>query len=247
MKQLVSKLYAICMVILFWYGAYIYLSAYIVPNPWEVFAYLGTQALEGGLLAHVQASLWRLVWSVSGSLILGAALGILAGYSALVDRLLTPLVYLFYPVPRVAFLPVFLLVLGLGERSKVALMIAVAAFYIYIPLRDTVKHLPKTYLQQARQFGFNAWQTFRWIILPCVAPELFTALKLTLGTSMATLFFAENYVTQWGLGYFIMTSWFRSDYVAMYAGIVLLSLMGNLLFALLSCLQKVALSWQSES
>lgn len=247
MKQLLTKVYAVCIIVLFWYGAYVWLAAFIVPNPLEVFEYLWSQTLGGGVLPHVQASLWRILWSVTGSLLLGGSLGLLAGSFAAVDRLLTPIVYLFYPVPRVAFLPVFLLLLGFGEQSKVALMIAVAAFYCYIPLRDTVRKLPKTYLQQARQFGFNAWQTLRYIILPCVAPELFTALKLMLGTSMATLFFVENYVTQWGLGYFIMNSWFKSDYIALYAGIVLLSLLGNVLFALLALLQKVCLKWQDQN
>lgn len=247
MKQhLLAKVYAVCIVVLLWYGAYVWLAAFIVPNPWDVCVYLWSQAFGGGVLPHIQASLWRILWSVTGSLILGASLGILAGSFVVVDRLLTPLVYLFYPVPRVAFLPVFLLLLGLGERSKVALMIAVAAFYIYIPLRDTIANLPQSYLQQARQFRFTTWQTVRYIILPCIAPELFTALKLTLGTSMATLFFVENYVTQWGLGYFIMNSWFKSDYVALYAGIVLLSLVGNILFALLGQVQKITLRWQKE-
>ncbi|MGO4928205.1 ABC transporter permease [Fundicoccus sp. Sow4_F4] len=245
MKQMLSKVYAICMVLLVWYGAYRMLEAFIVPNPWHVFEYLWRESLGGSLWPHIQASLWRILWSVAGSLFFGASSGLLAGSVPLVDRLLTPIVYLFYPVPRVAFLPVFLLLLGLGELSKVALMIAVAAFYIYIPLRDTVKYLPKSYLQQARQFGFNAWQTLRYIILPCVAPELLTALKLTLGTSMATLFFVENYVTQWGLGYFIMTSWFKSDYIALYAGIVLLSLLGNILFALLGLVQTLSIKWQA--
>ncbi len=244
MKHLLTKGYAVIVLVLCWYGAYRLLSAFIVPNPFEVFDYLWAQGLGGTVLPHMQASLLRILWSVLGSLLIGASLGLLAGYSALVDRLLTPIIYLLYPVPRVAFLPVFLLLLGLGESSKVALMIAVAAFYIYIPLRDTVNSLPKSYLQQARQFGFNARQTFVYIILPSVAPELFTALKLTIGTSMATLFFVENYVTQWGLGYFIMNSWFKSDYVALYAGIVLLSILGNLLFDLLALIQKLCLKWQ---
>ena len=244
MKHILTKSYALLMVLLFWYGASRWLDAFIVPNPLAVFDYLWLHTLDGVVLTHILASLGRIIWSVIGSLIIGGTLGLLAGSFPLLDRLFTPIVYLFYPVPRVAFLPVFLLLLGLGERSKVALMIAVAAFYIYIPLRDTLKNLPPSYLLQARQFGFNARQTLIYIILPSIATDLFTALKLTLGTSMATLFFVENYVTQWGLGYFIMNSWFKSDYIALYAGIVLLSLVGNLLFDLLAITQKLSLKWQ---
>lgn len=246
-RKRLTRLYAIIIVLLMWAGLHEQLQAFIVPDPIAVFRYLLESMLSGQLIQHVIASLLRIMWAMLGTVLIGAGLGLLAGSIPLVDFLLTPIVYLFYPIPRVAFLPVFLLLLGLGEQSKVALMIAVAAFYIYIPLRDTLQQLPQNYTWQAKQFGFTIWQRLVYIILPALGSELFTALKLVLGTSMATLFFVENYVTQWGLGYFIMNSWFKSDYVALYAGIVLLSFIGNILFDLLALAQRYCLKWQWNS
>lgn len=246
-RKLITRLYAIVIVLLLWSGIHQQLHAFIVPDPIAVFRYLSERLLSDQLTQHVIASLLRIMWAMLGSVIIGTGLGLLAGSIPLIDHLLTPIVYLFYPIPRVAFLPVFLLLLGLGEQSKVALMIAVAAFYFYIPLRDTLQHLPQSYTWQAKQFGFTTLQRLVYIILPALGSELFTSLKLVLGTSMATLFFVENYVTQWGLGYFIMNSWFKSDYVALYAGVVLLSFMGNILFDLLAIAQKYCLRWQPNS
>ena len=244
MKNFVSRIYAVVSVLAIWLVLHYVLDAFIVPHPVAVGWYLVEHLGDGILLAHIWASLGRILLAVLGSVLIGGSLGVLTGSIPLVDRYLTPIVYLFYPVPRVAFLPVFLLLFGLGDVSKVWLMIAVAGFYILIPVRDAIKELPETYALIAQQFGFTRRMWVVDVILPAIAPAFFTALKLTLGTSMATLFFAENYATQFGMGYFIMNSWFKSDYVGLYAGIVMLSVVGNLLFDGVAWVQQKVMKWE---
>ena len=239
-----SKVYAIGMVLVVWFVLHGVLDAFIVPSPVAVGRFLVVDLERSRLVRHLAASLLRILAAVGGSVLVGGSLGILSGSMPVVDRLLAPIVYLFYPVPRVAFLPVFLLLLGLGEASKIWLMIAVAGFYIWIPVRDAIVELPEMYVLMARQFMFTRRMWVVEVVLPAVAPAFFTALKLTLGTSMATLFFAENYATQYGIGYYIMNSWFKSDYVGMYAGIVALSVLGNLLFGMVNWVQLRVVKWE---
>lgn len=241
--KVLSKTYAVVSVLGIWLGLHYTLDAFIVPHPVNVMVYFVEYVIDGVLLKHIFASLWRILLAMLGSVLIGGFLGIVTGSVPIVDRYLTPIVYLFYPVPRVAFLPVFLLLFGLGDESKVLLMIAVASFYVLIPVRDAIKELPATYGMIAQQFGFTRRMWIVEVILPAISPAFFTALKLTLGTSMATLFFAENYATQYGMGYFIMNSWFKSDYIGMYAGIVMLSLVGNLLFDGVSWVQRRVMKW----
>lgn len=81
------------------------------------------------------------------------------------------------------------------------------------------------------------------MILPAIAPNLLTALKISTGTSLSVLFFAENFATTKGLGYFIMDSWMKLAYVDMFAGIVMMSLLGVGLFNFIELLEKRFCSW----
>jgi NitT/TauT family transport system permease protein len=81
------------------------------------------------------------------------------------------------------------------------------------------------------------------VIVPAVLPDLFTSLRISVGTSISVLFFAENFATRFGIGYFIVDSWLKLDYVAMFAGIVAIALMGLALFGFLDFLEKKICKW----
>ena len=78
-------------------------------------------------------------------------------------------------------------------------------------------------------------------------PNLFSGLRISIGISLASLFFAENYATQFGIGYFILSAWTKMDYVEMFSGILMLGFIGILLFNLLDRLESVCVPWQRRS
>lgn len=215
--------------LLLWQGASWVFPPRLVPPPLPT-VFLFIQLFPHTLLFHLLASLGRTLLAVIVSVLFALPLGILLGRSQRMDRILTPLVYILYPVPKIAFLPVFMILLGIGNVAKVTLVAAVIFFQIVILVRDEVREISEEQIEVVTVHGGKRWEVARFILLPASLGGVFSALRLASGTSLAVLFFAETFFTRWGLGYFIMDAWSRMDYPRMYTGIIALGLAGWILF-----------------
>ena len=221
-----------------WQGASWVFPPRLVPPPLPtLFLFFGL--FPQTLLFHLLTSLSRTLLAVVVSVILALPLGILLGRSHRFDRILTPLVYILYPVPKIAFLPVFMILLGIGNVAKVALVSTVIFFQIVLLVRDEVRELSQEQIEVVTVHGGKGWEVARFILLPASLGGVFSALRLASGTSLAVLFFAETFFTRWGLGYFIMDAWSRMDYPRMYAGIIALGLAGWILFVGIDGLEHI--------
>ena len=163
------------------------------------------------------------------SLLIGIPLGILLGVSKKVNRLLSPFLYYMYPIPKIAFLPVFMLLFGLGNTSKISLIIFIIVFQIILSVRDGVLQIPSTHFKVMNSFSASRKQQYRYLIIPAILPQVFSGLRISIGISLATLFFAENYATTYGIGYFIMSAWTKMNYPEMFSGIIALGFIGLLI------------------
>ncbi len=226
-----------------WQAAALLLNQPVVPPPLQVLLNL-KEIIVAKVAVHAAYSLWRIIAGVFLAVLLGIPLGLGMGYFSRVDRAVSPLVYLSYPVPKIALLPVLMLLCGLGEVPKVLLILLILLFQVVIAVRDAVKGIPKETYYPLYSLGAGYSEICREILLPASLPKILTALRIAMATAIAVLFFAETFGTQYGMGYFIMDAWLRIDYLEMYSGIVVLSWMGLLLFALLDWLEKRACSWQ---
>ncbi|MDK2867727.1 MAG: NitT/TauT family transport system permease protein [Clostridiales bacterium] len=214
----------------------------IIPPPGNVIFYMSTHWAR--LMQHLSMSFFRICIAIFATMICGTAVGILSARHTKADVIITPLLYAFYPVPKIAFLPLLMLFFGLGNTSKILLVGLILFFQIAIAVRDGVKHIPEGYFLTVRPFHPNTLQLYRHVILPALLPQLFTALRVSVGTSISVLFFAENFATQYGIGYFIMDSWLKLDYSAMFAGIIAISFMGAFIFLLIDLSEKHFCRWR---
>ncbi len=201
-------------------------------------ALLGT-----GLAGHALASLARIGAAMAISLVTAVPAGLLLGRSRRFDRALSPLVYLVYPVPKIALLPVVMLLLGIGNSARVAIVALVLFFQILVSTRDAAREVPRPYLVSLRSLGASGSQALRFVLLPALLPSLFSSLRIGTGTALAVLFFSETFGTRTGLGYFVMESWMRISYVDMFAGILCLGLLGLALFVLIDLLHAWLCRW----
>jgi NitT/TauT family transport system permease protein len=240
-RLLVLLLFLVCWQVLAWIIAKPFL-----PGPEAAFRALWRLAGEGRLGRHTRASLSRILWSILISLP-AAALGLAAGRSARLDRIVSPAVYLFHPLPKAAFLPIIMLLFGLGEVSKVALVSFIIFSQILVTMRDTGRRIDPELLEVVRSMGAGRLTRFRHVALPAALPGLCTALRVSLGTALAVLFLAETFASESGLGYLIVDAWTRIAYPEMYAAIVALSILGLLLFAAVDILERLLCPWQRES
>jgi len=237
----IAPLYSLVIIVTFWWFLALLDQRSIIPTPIMTFVYLGEHF--NAILLHLVFSLWRITLAIIATLILGSTIGILSARINTLDKLVTPLLYALYPIPKIAFLPLLMLFFGLGNLSKVLLVSLILFFQIAISVRDGVKNIPEGYFMSLKMYQATPFQRYRHIILPALMPQLFTAIRVSVGTSISVLFFAENYATSHGIGYYIMDSWLKLNYTAMFSGIVAISLMGTLIFAFLDYLEAHLCKW----
>ena len=227
--------------LLLWELLHLVLKTHTVPSPAETIAYMLT--VPEKLFRHCLASILRVGAAIGISILLGVPLGILIGVNKTMKRLLSPLLYFIYPIPKVAFLPVFMLLFGLGNQSKIILVIWIIIFQIILSVRDGVDQIPAVYFKVMDSFCISGLQRYRYLFLPAILPQVFSALRVSIGISLASLFFAENYATRYGIGYYILSAWTKMNYVEMFGGILALGLTGILLFRLLDRSEDLSTPW----
>ena len=215
-----------------------------LPSPLAVIYAMGDFGFLYKMGSHLLYSLGRVSCGIAIAILIGVPIGYLMGYTNKVDRLLSPLVYFTYPIPKLALLPIVMLLFGFGELSKLTMIVLIVIFQLIISARDAVRGIPAEIFRSVRSLGANRWQLFQEIIIPATMGEILTSSRLGLGTALSVLFFTETYGTVFGMGYFIMDAWMRHNYLEMYGGIVLLSFMGFLLFRLIDLLENKVCAWR---
>jgi NitT/TauT family transport system permease protein len=227
-----------------WWGAAALVRTPFLPAPQDVLVRLVALAGGGGLARHLAASLARVAAAVASSFVAAVPLGIAAGRSRTLDRIVSPVTYLLAPVPKIALLPVIMLLAGLGEVSRVLVVSLVLFFQMLVAARDGARAVPGAFYLSIDSLGALPRHRLRYVTWPAVLPSLFTALRVGIGTALAVLFFAETFGTRWGLGYFVVESWMRMAYTDLYAGVVTFGLLGLVLTRLADAAARRACRWQ---
>jgi ABC-type nitrate/sulfonate/bicarbonate transport system permease component len=210
----------------------------VLPAPTAVLLTFITE-LPRGLGHHFLASAGRVVASVVLAAATATPLGLILGQSQRLNRIFAPLVYLVYPIPKIVFLPIILIFLGIGDASKVFIIWLILFFQVLVVVRDEAGNLRPELIYSVRSLGAGRRALFRFVYLPATLPAMLTALRISVGTAVAVLFFAESFATQSGLGYYIIVeTWSRLAYAEMYAGVVAMSLLGLGLYFVIDGLER---------
>jgi NitT/TauT family transport system permease protein len=245
MKKIISIMFRLLTgflsFLLLWELLYLLLNTHTIPAPLETIQYM--VSVPNKLIIHCMASFLRVLTAISISLIIGVPAGVLIGVNKTCNRILSPLLYFIYPIPKVAFLPVFMLLFGLGNTSKIILIIWIIIFQIILSIRDGVEQISPLYFRLMDSFCVTARQRYQYLILPAILPQIFSGLRISIGISLASLFFAENYATVYGIGYYILSAWTKMNYVEMFGGILSLGFLGIIMFLILDRLEAICVPW----
>ena len=213
------------------------------PGPWET-AQAFVAAVPRGLARHFLVSGYRVVAGIALAMLAAVPLGLMLGQSPALNRFFSPILYITYPVPKIVFLPVILLLFGIGDTSKIVIIFLILFFQILLVVRDQAAALRPELIYSVRSLGAGRRALFRYVYLPATVPAALTAARVSIGTAVAVLFFAETFATTAGLGYYIIVdSWGRLAYADMYAGVVAMSLLGLLLYFLVDRLERWLAPW----
>ncbi len=236
---------AAAVILLLWELASLAVARSFLPGPEAALGRLVSRIANGSLLPHIAASLRRVVLALLVAAPLATALGLASGRSPALDSLVSPFVYLLHPLPKVAFLPVIMLFLGLGDVAKVFLIGIIIFGQMLVSGRDAARAVPRALVDSVRSLGARRWAVMRHVVLPASLPALLSSLRVSLGTAIAVLFLAESFAAESGLGWYIVDSWTRVDYPDMYAAIVALSVFGLACYLAVDMAEAVLCRWRN--
>lgn len=226
-----------------WYLLSILIHSSALVSPIVVYGALGQ--MSGGVMTeHLWASLRRLLIGVPIAFVLGAGFAWLMYRYRHFGRISDALVYLCYPIPKLTLLPIVMLLAGLGDEGKITMIVLILIFQIIINVRDSLFNIPKESFLVTTSLGAGQMHVLRHVIIPATLPDILSTLRVALGTAISVLFVTETYGTEKGMGYFIVDAWMRLNYVEMYAGIVVLSMAGFLLFLLTDMVEAYFCRWR---
>lgn len=231
------------MITAIWWLGYLFIDTRALANPIEVYKELPSFIVDDKTKWHIIYSLSRIGMGLIISCIIGVIIGILMGYNKTADKILKPILYFAYPIPKLALMPIVILLLGIRESSKVVMIVLILVFQIITSVRSAIMNIDKEQYNFYKVMGAKKHSIFFGVTIPSITKDMLTSLKIGVGTAISILFFTETYGTKYGLGFYIMDRFQTADYVDMYCGIVVLSCIGFLLFAMIDVVQSIVCKW----
>ena len=221
-----------------------FISALTLPRPSDVFGTF-VELWESGLLfKHLLPSLSRLAVGASIGALFGISVGVMIGLFAYVRAGLVPLVAAIFPIPKIALLPLFVIWFGIDEASKYALI----AFGTFTPTvvatYAAVDNVDRTLIRMGQSFGLSWWSIVRKIVLPGAMPGILSGLRISLTIAIILLVAAEMLGAEYGVGAYILEAGSLYDLERLFAGVVILSVMGVILSWAIGLLERRVLRWR---
>lgn len=223
------------------------LDARFFPAPSQVVGTLVSLVVSGELPQDVLVSLSR----IGAGFLLGASagvvVGLLMGVSRIIRAAVKPLVATIYPIPKIAILPLVMLIFGLGESSKYVIVAIGVFFLVLLNTAAGVMNIEKIYLDVGRNFGARRSDLLLSIALPGALPLIFTGLRLAWGTGLLLIVAAEFISAKSGIGYLIWNAWQTFAVEEMYVGLITISALGLLSFVIFDVLERRLIPWRAET
>jgi len=218
----------------------------LVPPPSVIYAEFVELARSGELLRHVAATLLRVAVGFGLGTVAGTLLGAIAGYSTLVRRLIDPSLQGLRAVPSIAWIPLFILWLGIFETSKVVLIAVGVFFPVYLGVMGAVISVDRKIVEVGRAFRLTGPQMVRRILLPAVLPAYIIALRSGLGLGWMFVIAAEFMGASEGLGYLLIDGQQLGKPAEIVAAIVAFAALGKLTDWIIVGISAPFLRWEDR-
>lgn len=214
---------------------------YRLPTPASVYQAGVELAETGQLWTHIAISVQRVLLGFAIGSVIGLAAAGIVGLSRLGDVLLSPTLAAVRAVPSLAWVPLLILWMQIGEDSKVTLIAIGAFFPVYTTVASALRHVDPHLVEAGRSFSLRGWSLFRTVQLPAVIPSVVSGLRLALAQAWLFLVAAELIASSMGLGWLLTDSQSNGRVDRILLSIVLLALLGTLTSGLLALAEKYLL------
>jgi len=216
----------------------------LVPPPTRIFATIMELARSGELARHIMATLTRVVLGFGLGVIAGTLLGAVSGYWGLARRLLDPTVQALRAIPSIAWVPLFILWLGIFETSKIALIAVGVFFPVYLGVMGAILSVDRKIVEVGRTFRLSGPAMIRRILLPAVLPAYVVSLRVGLGLGWMFVVAAEFMGASEGLGYLLIDGQQLGKPAQILAAIVIFAILGKTTDWLIEMASAPLLRWQ---
>ncbi|WP_419834090.1 ABC transporter permease [Endozoicomonas atrinae] len=216
----------------------------LLPGPYAVLKALVELLVSADFSRHVCCSLIIFFSGWFIGIFCGVITGIFLGFFEYAYRLGVPWIALLFPIPKIALLPVFIILLGVGEGARIATIASGVFFPAAFCILQGVRSVSPKLIEMGTVFGLTRVQQLYKIVIPSTVPSLFLACRLTTAIALILLVSAEMIGANYGIGAFILGAGAMALMDQMLAGVLVLSLFGLMLFGLWTALEKKVLYWQ---
>ena len=220
-----------------------WVNAAIFPALDTIVVALAKALASGQLVGDIAISLQRAGIAFGAAVIVGIPLGLFMGQIRAVERALDSILQLFRQTSALAIYPIFILFLGLGETSKVAVIFWATLFPLLLATIGGVKEVDSKLIEMARTFGASQTTVFAHVVLPASVPAIFVGLRLSATTALLLLIAAEMIGANKGLGFQVMNAQYNFQIPLMFGAIFLLAALGLTANAALVALQRHLCRW----
>ena len=219
-------------------------NPFFFPPPTKVLATAWSMTVAGELPRELVATLDRYIRGVFLGCLAGIACGVLMGVSLAARRALEPLVAALYSTPKLTLLPLMMLLLGIGDESKIALIALVGFIFLSVQTLDAIRGVDRCFLEMARNYRAGEWALIRRVYLPAALPQIFTGLRMAFTRSLVSAITIELVSGTDGLGALIWMSWQTLATERLYVGILLAGLLGIIMHSTLASIEASVIPWR---
>ena len=223
-----------------WHFAVIWTGTKVLPSPLEVKKGLAELLQEHVLWNDIQDSLRRVAIGFGAAAVLGIPLGLILGWYPEANRVVNPVIQILRPISPIAWIPVAILFLGVGDHAATSLIFLGAFFPIVVSCVDGVNNVPSVFRRAGRNFGLSPLQLLGRVVFPAALPQIIVGLRIAFGIAWLVVVAAEMVAVDSGLGYLIIDS--RNSgkrYDLVVAAMLLIGIIGLALDFLFRGLERV--------
>jgi NitT/TauT family transport system permease protein len=213
-------------------------------SPTRIFAQFWLMLSDGELLYHTMATVTRVLIGFFIGTTVGIMLGLAIGLIPTVSAALQPLVDVTFPIPKVALLPLVIILFGIGEASKYAIIAISVVYLVIINTAAGVRQIERIYLDVGRNYHAGRLMMFTDVALPGALPSIITGMKVSMGVSLIVIVSAESLAAKSGIGYLIWTSWQVFEVEKMYVGLFVTAILGFASSLLLGFTERRLIPWK---
>lgn len=217
-----------------------------IPSVTETLSALKESIRSGEMLGALGGTLKRIAVGYAIAVVAAVAVGALMGTSRFLFFLLEPVTELIRPIPSAAYIPIAILLFGVGDKMKIVVIVAACFFPILLNTYGGVRNVDPILVDTGRTFGYSPLARLRKIILPSATPEIITGMRVSLAIALIVGVVTEMLAGNDGIGYLILNSQRIFQVPLMFAGIIILSLVGYLLNHLFVRVEAHVLRWRAN-